>query len=46
MLIIIIVTLLQKFISKTFFEGDEQGYVYSERRAMRNRAKMQGGYRG
>jgi len=46
MLIIILVTLLQKFISKTFFEGDEQGYVYSERRAMRNRAKMQGGYKG
>ena len=41
MLIIILITLLQRFISRTFFEEDQYGYVYSERRAMRKRAKMQ-----
>jgi multiple sugar transport system permease protein len=41
MLIIILITLLQRFISRTFFEEDQHGYVYSERRAMRKRAKVQ-----
>jgi len=41
MLIIIFVTLLQRYISNTFFEEDKHGYVFSERRAMRKRAMMQ-----
>ncbi len=38
-LIIILVTLLQRFISRTFFEEDKNGYLFSERRAMQKRAK-------
>jgi multiple sugar transport system permease protein len=38
-LLIILVTLLQRFISKTFFEEDKNGYLFSERRAMQKRAK-------
>jgi len=38
-LIIILVTLFQGFISKTFFEEDKHGYLFSERRAMQKRAK-------
>jgi len=43
MLIIVLVTLLQRLMSSTFFEEDKHGYVFSERRAMRKRAKMQAG---
>jgi len=42
MLIIILVTLLQRFISRTFFEEDKNGYVFSERYAIRKRKKMYG----
>jgi multiple sugar transport system permease protein len=38
-LLIILVTLLQRFISRTFFEEDEHGYLFSERLAMKKRAK-------
>ena len=38
-LLIILVTLLQRFISRTFFEEDKNGYLFSERRAMQKRAK-------
>jgi len=38
-LLIILVTLLQRFISRTFFEEDKHGYVFSERRAMQKRAR-------
>jgi multiple sugar transport system permease protein len=38
-LIIILVTLLQRFISRTFFEEDKHGYLFSERRASQKRAK-------
>jgi multiple sugar transport system permease protein len=40
MLLIILITLLQRFISRTFFEEDKYGYFFSERRAMRKRARM------
>jgi multiple sugar transport system permease protein len=41
MLIIILITMLQRFISRTFFEEDKHGYLFSERRAMLKRAKKQ-----
>jgi multiple sugar transport system permease protein len=40
MLLIILITLLQRFISRTFFEEDKHGYLFSERRAMRKRAEI------
>jgi multiple sugar transport system permease protein len=40
MLIIVLITLLQRFVSSTFFEEDKHGYLFSERLAMRKRAKM------
>jgi len=39
MLLIVLVTLLQRFISRTFLEEDKHGYIFSERRAMKKRAK-------
>jgi multiple sugar transport system permease protein len=41
MLIIILITLLQRFISRTFFEEDKYGYLFSEHRTRRKRAMMQ-----
>jgi multiple sugar transport system permease protein len=40
MLLIVLITMLQRFISRTFFEEDKHGYLFSERRAMQKRAKM------
>jgi len=39
MLLIVLVTLLQRFISRTFLEEDKHGYIFSERRAMQKRAR-------
>jgi multiple sugar transport system permease protein len=39
MLLIVLITMLQRFISQTFFEEDKHGYLFSERRAMEKRAK-------
>jgi multiple sugar transport system permease protein len=40
MLVIILVTLLQRFISRMFFEEDENGYTPGERRARRKRIEV------
>jgi len=39
MIIIVLITLFQRLISSTFFEEDKHGYLFSERMAMRKRAK-------
>lgn len=39
MLIIVLVTLFQKTIFRIFFEPDRQGYTFSERRAIKKRAR-------
>ncbi|MCL2034079.1 MAG: sugar ABC transporter permease [Oscillospiraceae bacterium] len=43
MLIIVLVTLFQRFVSSTFLEEDKNGYTFSERRAMKKRADARGG---
>jgi len=40
MLLIVLVTLLQRFISRTFFEEDKHGYLFGERLAIKRRAQM------
>jgi multiple sugar transport system permease protein len=43
MVVIILVTMLQKTVFRVFFEPDENGYTFSERRAMKKRfARIQG----
>lgn len=43
MLIIVLVTLFQKTIFRIFLEPNEQGYTFSERRAMKKRALRRSG---
>lgn len=40
MLLIVLVTILQRFISRTFFEEDKHGYLFGERMAIKKRAQM------
>jgi multiple sugar transport system permease protein len=40
LLLIVLITMFQRFISRTFFEEDKHGYLFSERLAMRKRARM------
>jgi multiple sugar transport system permease protein len=43
MVVIILVTMLQKTVFRVFFEPDENGYTFSERRAVKKRlARIQG----
>jgi multiple sugar transport system permease protein len=43
MLIIVLVTLLQKAVFRIFFEPDRQGYTFGERRAIKKRNIARGG---